>query len=45
MCGIAGWVNFSESLKSNSKIIKKMTDILRGEDQIVKEYMKVKMYF
>ena len=28
MCGIAGWVNFSESLKSNSKIIKKMTDIL-----------------
>ena len=34
MCGIAGWVNFSESLKSNSKIIKKMTDILerRGPD-------------
>lgn len=34
MCGIAGWVNFSESLKSNSKIIKKMTDILerRGLD-------------
>ena len=28
MCGIAGWVNFCESLKSNSKIIKKMTDIL-----------------
>ena len=34
MCGIAGWVNFSESLKSNSKTIKKMTDILerRGPD-------------
>lgn len=34
MCGIAGWVNFSESLKSNSEIIKKMTDILerRGPD-------------
>lgn len=34
MCGIAGWVNFSESLKSNSKIIKKMADILerRGPD-------------
>ena len=34
MCGIAGWINFSESLKSNSKIIKKMTDILerRGPD-------------
>ena len=34
MCGIAGWVNFSESLKSNSKIIKKMTETLerRGPD-------------
>ena len=41
MCGIAGWVNFSESLKSNSKIIKKMTDILerRGEKADYKYYL------
>ena len=28
MCGIAGWINFSENLKSNSTIIKRMTETL-----------------
>ena len=34
MCGIAGWINFSENLKSNSTIIKRMTETLerRGPD-------------
>ena len=34
MCGIAGWINFGENLKSNSTIIKKMTEKLerRGPD-------------
>ena len=34
MCGIAGWINFGENLKSNSTIIKRMTETLerRGPD-------------
>ena len=28
MCGIAGWINFSENLKSNITIIKRMTATL-----------------
>lgn len=29
MCGIAGWVNFTEDIEQNKQIIKQMTDTLR----------------